>query len=65
MKKLISALFIVFLKIFEPIRSNGSIKISERFDLKTSHKQEVDILKAKIKELELKQPKTIIKYVKR
>ena len=34
MKKLISALFIVFLKIFEPIRSNGSIKSSERFDLK-------------------------------
>ena len=33
--------------------------------LKTSHKQEVDTLKAKIKELELKQPKTIIKYVKR
>ena len=34
MKKLISASFIVFLKIFEPIRSNGSVKISERFDSK-------------------------------
>ena len=34
MKKLISASFIVFIKIFEPIRSNGSIKINERFDLK-------------------------------
>ena len=34
MKKLISASFIVFLKIFEPIRSNGSVKINERFDLK-------------------------------
>lgn len=37
MKKLISASFIVFLKIFEPIRSNGSVKISERFDLKGKH----------------------------
>ena len=34
MKKIISASFIVFLKIFEPTRSNGSVKISERFDLK-------------------------------
>lgn len=34
MKKLISASFIVFLKIFEPIRSNGSVKFAERFDLK-------------------------------
>ncbi len=34
MKKLISASFIVFLKIFEPIKSNGSVKINERFDLK-------------------------------
>ena len=34
MKKLISASFIVSLKIFEPIRSNASIKISKRFDLK-------------------------------
>lgn len=34
-------------------------------NLKTSHKQEVDALKAKIKELESKEPKTIIKYVKR
>ena len=34
-------------------------------NLETSHKQEVDTLKAKIKELELKQPKTIIKYIKR
>lgn len=34
MKKLILASFIVFLKIFEPITSNGSVKISERFDLK-------------------------------
>lgn len=38
---------------------------SEIYNLKTSHKQEVDTLKAKIKELELEQPKTIIKYVKR
>lgn len=34
MKKLISASFIVFLKIFEPIRSNDEVKFAERFDLK-------------------------------
>ena len=34
MKIIILASFVVFLKIFEPIRSNGSIKINERFDLK-------------------------------
>ena len=34
-------------------------------NLKTIHKQEIDTLKAKIKELELKQSKVIIKYVKR
>ena len=38
---------------------------SEIDNLKTIHKEEVDTLKAKIKELELKQPKVIIKYVKR
>ena len=38
---------------------------SEIDNLKTSHNQEVDTLKAKIKELESKEPKTIIKYVKR
>ena len=40
--------------------------VSNEIDkLKTSHMQEVDTLKAKIKELESKQPKVIIKYVKR
>lgn len=34
-------------------------------NLKTSHNQEVNVLKAKIKELESKETKTIIKYVKR
>lgn len=38
---------------------------SEIDNLKTSHKQEVDALKAKIKELEKQPLKTIIKYVKR
>ena len=34
MKKLINACFIVALKVFEPIKSNVSIKIPQRFDLK-------------------------------
>ena len=34
-------------------------------NLKRIHKKEVDTLKAKIKELESKETKTIIKYVKR
>lgn len=34
MKKLISASFIVSLKIFEPIISNDEVKFAERFDLK-------------------------------
>ena len=38
---------------------------SEIYNLKTSHKQEVDALKVKIKQLESKETKTIIKYVKR
>ena len=34
MKKLISASFIVFLKIFKLIRNNDEVKFAERFDLK-------------------------------
>ncbi len=34
MKKIINACFIVALKVFEPIKSNESIKIPQRFDLK-------------------------------